>query len=41
MESYEGWIRELDGKVIKVNPELKHILHSLCLEGNDEEEERR
>ncbi|WP_404900495.1 hypothetical protein PV791_05480 [Priestia filamentosa] len=41
MESYEEWIRELDGKVIKVNPELKHILHSLCLEGNDEEGERR
>jgi len=41
MESYEEWIRELDGKVIKVNPEMKNILQSLCLEKNDEGEERR
>ncbi|MGG1215891.1 hypothetical protein ABE236_00200 [Priestia endophytica] len=41
MELYTEWVREIGGAVIKVNPELKHILHSLRLQEANEEEERR
>ncbi|MFP7176515.1 hypothetical protein [Priestia filamentosa] len=41
MESYTEWVREIGGAVIKVNPDVKHILHSLRLQEADEEEELR
>ncbi|WP_275068877.1 MULTISPECIES: hypothetical protein [Priestia] len=41
MESYEKYVKEIGGEVIKVNPEMKNILHSLRLQEANEEEEQR
>jgi hypothetical protein len=35
MESYTEWVREIGGAVIKVNPDMKPIFHSLSLKDKE------
>ncbi|MBG9812166.1 hypothetical protein ABD68_11235 [Bacillus endophyticus] len=40
MESYTEWVREIGGAVIKVNPDMKPIFHSLSLKDGKSEKEK-